>query len=534
MNAPLINLRLFFVPGLSLLILLAPFWRGLYFQTELLLALMFTAVLFLACLGEQFASGAEDFFQDPLDFAVLAMLFAYSLSLFSAVDIHAALLELLKFSGFFMVYWMAAQAAREERDFDRLLLAAYLAALGMAVIGLGAALGWIHLDGAWEEGHIRSTLQYHNALAIYLAALNVIGMALSLKTRGIIARLAYAGGNYLLVLVILGSLSRGTWLLYPVGLAGFILLIPAQYRRQAVYQIILFLGAGLTAGRFFFNSIKSEETLWAGFFLIVGLLMVLAVEALTRGDSSPGNQLDADDHKSGSNLEAPARPVLENWQNGLRRLCKSSLVIRITALMLLQLVFNGIAPNPVQGLIHYIVPETAIARADKLSPQDNSVQERGDTYHIAGQIIQDHPFTGVGGGGWEALYHSYADRLYWSNEVHNYYLKTWIEAGLLGILALLALGSLLLFKLIKTYPRTRKGTDGLSLWAAATAVVLLALHGLIDFELSMAAVGFLFYGLIGAIRAERLRWSLPMRKLYLGQRKSVYSLPGRSDPGNSC
>ncbi len=471
-------LRSFFLLGLYMLIFLSPFWRGLFFEQDLLPAVVLASIAFLLCIIDQFLARDNDFWREPLDIAMLALLLAYLLSIINAVHRHDAIVELLKISTFVMVYWMAVRAGKNERDFKRLLLAAYLAAVGMAIIGLGAAMGWVHFEGAYEQGHIRSTLQYHNALAIYLAAMNIVGLALSLRTERSLSRLAYTGGNYLLVVVILGSLSRGTWLLYPLAMGAFIFLIPAAYRRRAGYQLLMFIGAGLWAGRLFFNNLNHSQELAALAFLLIGLLLAMSANIIKLSPRFyPGN------------LE------------GKFKKSKSLLTVAGIALLILAIFFIA-NPTSLTGVMRYIVPDTAIARAQKTSVQDTSFKERLTTNKDALKIIAGHPVIGVGGGGWQALYHSYASSLYWVNEVHNFYLQIWLEAGTLGFMAAAALAFFFLRMLIRSRVLSREYPDSIEIWAVAAAVALMAVHSSFDFELSMAAVGFLFFALIGLLRGR--------------------------------
>lgn len=493
---PSSHLRPFFLLGVYMLTFLSPFWRGLYFEKDLLPAIVVAAIAFSICLADQLLARDSDFFPDPLDIAMLAMLLAYILSLIAAVHRHDAIVELLKICTFVMVYWMAFRAGKNERDFKRLLLMAYLAAVVMAIIGLGAALGWVHFEGAYEQGHIRSTLQYHNALGIYLAAMNIVGLALCLRTERSLSRLAYTGGNYLLLVVILGSLSRGTWLLYPLAMGTFVFLISVSYRRKAVYQLLIFISTGLLAGRLFFNNLNSSNELIAVTFLILGLMLSIAASMIKVSQLAFMDRLA----EKGINLKY--------------------LLAAVSIGMVLLAIFFISNPSSLSGVMRYIVPDAAIARAQKTSVQDGSFQDRLTTDKDALRIIKDYPLTGTGGGGWKALYHSYASRLYWINEVHNFYLQTTVEAGVLGLIALLAVAFFFLRLLLRARASSLDNPDDVLLWAAAVAVIIIAVHSSFDFELSMAAVGFLFFGLIGLIRGRTIKFKLDKRKSLEGEIRS--------------
>jgi len=467
-------LRPVFLPGLYALIFLSPFFRGLFFEDDFLLALIMTSAVFIICLADHWRNVNINFFGDPLTLAVMALLLAYIISTITAVHRHDAIIELLKMGSYVMVFWMAARVGDIEGDFQKLLLAAYLAAMGMAIIGLSASLGLIHWPGAWEDGHIRSSLQYHNALAIYAAAMNLVGLAFSLQTKSIFPRWAFTAGNYLLFLVIIGSLSRGTWLLYPLAMGSLVFLIPGEYRRKALEEIAVFMLAGFLASRFIFNYLSHAQQLSAGVFMLLGLLLAIAA-SMIKESAWVSDQLA---------------------KRGVKPRSLAIIALIGIALMMINFIVH---PASLTGFIKHVVPDTVVARTQKTSIQDNSFKDRLTTDLDSWKIIKDYPLTGTGGGGWKALYHSYASRLYWINDVHNAYLQTWVEAGILGFTALIAVILLLLRLIIKTWHIKRDNPDSILLWSTTVAVLLIAVHSSIDFELSIPAVAFLFFALTGLI-----------------------------------
>jgi len=468
-------LRLFLLLGLYLLIFVSPFLRGLYFEKQLVPAIILVTIVFFVLIIYKVLYEDNTFLQKPIDLIMPALLLSYGLSLLTAVHRHDAIVELLKVSSFVMMYYLGVQAGKSDRDFRRLLLAAYLAAVGMAISSLIAAVGWLQLAGVYADGYFRSPLQYSNALAIYLAAMNIVGLAIGLQAKQRFTQLAYAAGNYFLVIVIIGSMSRGTWFLYPLAMGALMYLIPAHYRRRAVYQLLAFTSTGILAGRFFLNNIQGAQETVAVTLLLIGLLLVIGVNRFYQPAISPAQMTE-------QGTKARLRLII-----GMI----SSLII-----------VCYISHASIGEKMHYLFPDSAITKIQKTSLQDSSFQQRLLTYGDALKIIKHYPLTGAGGGGWKALYHHYAASLYWVNELHSFYLQTWVSAGLFGLLCLIALAFFFIRMLIKARQVLMRNPDSIDLWGASIAVLLIALHSSIDFELSMAAIGFLFYAMIGAIRGR--------------------------------
>lgn len=472
-----LNLRPFFLAGFWFVLFTSPFMRGLFFAPELLTYQMIIAAAFAFCVYDQVLRRELPFFRSLLDWAVLALAAAYALSLLTAVHMRAAAGELLKAAAYFMTYWMALRAVRGEKDLDRLLHVAYLAGLGVAAIGLLAAARVFEFPGAFENGVIMSTLQYKNALAVYLAAVNAVGLGLSVKTERLLPRLFYAAGNLLLVVVILGTQSRGGWVLYPLAMAALIALLPKSCRWRAAYHLFIFLGCGLVTARVFFGHLPGAQGPALLQYLLAGLAAAAGCQALY--------------HLLALRLNREEVP------EATRRLVAAGGVVYIGAVLAVYLWYAA-AAFPVAAA--QLLPGRVIARAETISAHDPSFRQRLEYSRDALRIVKEYPVTGAGGGGWNALYHRYASTLYWSTETHNHFLQTWVEAGTLGLLALLAVWAGFVRLLVRFRRRAPGEGAAVSAWSAAVAALTLGVHSAFDFDLSLAALGILLYALFGAVR----------------------------------
>ncbi len=477
-----LNLRIFYMGGLLLALLISPFLRGLYFQSELLPVLILVGVAFIFCIYDQVLRRDPQFLNQPLDWAMALLIIAYLLSLLTAVHLRPAISEVLKVTAYFMVYWMAYRATLKKSGLHLILFSVYLAGLGVALIGIAAAAGLLEISGAYVSGRILSTLQYPNTLAIYLSAANIIGLALGVKSEKLIPRLFYALGNMLLIVVIVGTQSRGGWVLYPLAVALFIYLLNYSYRWRALYHLMIYLGCGLVAAQVFFNGLKNSPETVPTTGIVLGLAAVLILQTLY--------------HYLGVYLNR------DRVQEHTRKIVAIGGLLYL-ALVLMVYLWYASAAFPIA--FTNLLPSSAIARSQHISADEVSWQARMEFSGDAMKIVKDHPLTGTGGGGWEALYHSYADRLYWSNQTHNYFAQTWAEAGTIGFLGLLAI-SVLFLRLIwqlRRIVKRRENREEILVWAAAAAALALLIHSALDFDLSLAAIGLLLYSLIGSVKGRK-------------------------------
>ncbi len=493
-----INLRVFVYIGFVFLLFYPPFLRGLFFPPELLVTHMFTAFLFALCWYDQILRREVTFLRGPLDYTALAFVFVYVLSLIGAVNMRGAVGELLKVANYFMVYWIASRTVREEKDIRVLYRAIFLGAVGVAAVGLGAAMGIIEYPGAVEGNRINSTLQYPNTTATFMALATFLGLVLLAQSRTRPGKIIYAAGNMLLMTVIVASQSRGSWFLYPLVLILFFLGLPRQYRFKTLYNLVVALGVGLQAARVLLPRMQAGAGLSAAKYIILGAAVVIAAQW--------------------------AYDLVIAWlarrevREGTRRLLGAGVAAYAVVVALVYVVYTAQAVPSVGA---QLAPSAALNRAGTINNQDVGFVNRVDFSKTALKMALDYPLNGLGGEGWNALYHQYMPYLTFSSETHNYPAKVLVETGFPGLLALSGIWFFFLRHLYRLW-RTELADDSRALlWAGGTAAITLGIHSIYDFDLSMGAMGIILWGLWGIIRgAGKLylpgkdfipadRWRLP-------------------------
>ncbi|MDI3317739.1 MAG: O-antigen ligase family protein [Bacillota bacterium] len=508
--------------GALLLLAVTPFFRGLYFPFEQLVALLAAIPLAAWALALRFRRAPADpwslfrartagrvFRAHWPDVAAAGFLVAYLLSTLVAVDRRSAVQEDLKILLYLLVYLTIRLAglgygrpSPERAERAALAVAAVLAATGgaVAVAGIGVAAGSWQYNGAWDGTRLYSVFQYPNTLAAYLGASLLAALALWARGLGgeegggrpalrLLGLEALAVTAYVSLFAFVFTYSRGALLVLPVTALIGLFLLPPGRRLATVLEALVLLVALLpgsfglllrsfpqAAGALYRATAAGQAAppgsswaVWAT--LLAGLPVVLAgswLAALWGGRA--------------------ARAALA----GARRALPGAGAAGAVALGLW-------APS---GLLH-LLPAPLAERLSQINLGAYSAWSRLDWTGDALRLGLRDPVLGSGGGAWNALYHQVQAYPYWSTQVHNALAQIWVEAGAVGVLAFLAVWAGLLRALLRAVRATGRLQPERRALAAAvgSAALLLGLHSLIDFNLSLSAVSVALWALLAAAQS---------------------------------
>lgn len=476
---------------LAALLVLAPLGRGLFFPPELLLANAAAGALFLLLALDAAARGTRGGLIWA-DAALVVLVLAYGASTLGAVHVRPAVGALLTYLTYGAVYWAAARLSAREGHARAVLAACYAGVVATALVGALAAAGLLPVPGAWDGRSLMSTLQYKNAFAAYLATGCVAGMGLATAARSG-WRVALAGANALLVVLLFATQSRGGWMIFPVGLGLLWWWVPAAYRYRALFHAVLFVTAGLVAVRPFYGALTGgaggRALVWLAAAAAAAGLAQLAYEGLAAWLNRP---------------EVP---------DATRRLVARGGAAYMVAVTL---AYTAYAAGTAPTVAATVLPAQVAARLATIGAEDVSFQARLLFAADAVRVALDRPWLGGGGGAWNALYHQYQSTVYWTTEVHNHLAQVWVEAGILGLAGFLGLVAGLVWAGRRALARLPRGAAALTATAGAAAATLF-LHSVFDFDLSLAALGVALFGLAGVVRGTCAAHA-PAARLPFGER----------------
>lgn len=462
--------------AVGILIFYPPYFRGLFFGKEIFITHILTALVFIVSWVNKIRQKDYRFMQTPLDWAVAAYAGAYLLSLIGAVHIGDAVYGFLKALNYFIVYWLVTTVVKNYRDYENLLRILLAGAVGVALIGISAAVGYYNYPSAFKDGVINSTLQYPNTLGAYLSAMSLIALALWIRESRLIGKFIYGLASFLLILVVLATVSKGAWLALAAG--AFILLagLSGNRLKYLYYLGITLLSAGIAASQFI-PAIRAGKSSEALSWVLAGILIMLLGQGI--------------------------------WESLVwLKQKKGRVPVFIISGVLLVIGICGLF-KVIDNYHMELIPQTIIAEISGVQDLENSsFTSRSDFYRAGLNIVKDYPINGTGAGGWNALYHQYLNTLNWATDLHNHFLQVWVETGTIGLLAFLSMWLLMLRAVFKVYKKKREQETPLEwvlIWGSAAAALTMGFHACIDFDLTYMAMSMILWALFALVNAAFLQ-----------------------------
>jgi tetratricopeptide (TPR) repeat protein len=465
---------------LGLLLAWMPFPRGLYLDNVQFLAFWNAAIALGLALWLGSAAGMR-FRPTPARLGVAAVWLAYVLSLVVAVAFRQAVQEVVKVGLYAMSFLTvselarfrgtaAGEARRGERPWSRLCGPAGLglllwgSAVGLALVSLIAAVGVLPFETS-AGSRLFTFFGYPNSAGALVGAAFLLGVGLraqratgegTSKDRLIDAGLA--AGQWLLLATFLATMSRGAWLVIP----GAALVLLGFWRRGRRWEAV------------------AE-------FALTGLVALAALPLLPRVYGQPGPGLAV---LAGGLALAVAAGWLSRRFQALSS--RRQALLAGAAVLAVVLGFTALA-------VANAFPQVFLDRLQGFSLSERSVVERIAWTKDAFAVVRDHPLLGVGGGGWNSVYHEYQSYSYSAREVHNDFAELWLETGTVGFLAFLGFLGAVGWTLLRVHRRAKEDTAAAQALAAALAgaIAMLVAHSALDFNLALAAVGVVLWGLAG-------------------------------------
>ena len=522
------------------LISYSPVARGLFFRPDYTRFFMVVSIFFVAVLLDSLLRGTVLFRGDVVDWGMLALSALYALSSIRPVSKMEAVDGALRYGALLLTYLTARHIATEHGGRTLIAASVFISALVTSITGLGTAVGLMNFPGAYSNLRILGSLQYPNALAAYAMFASFTGYYLwSACSREIgWVRSLIGMGMYLLTVVIFCSQSRMTWLMYPVFLVVYALLIPREARGEFAGSAGITLLSTLGATPWFLRELSLNRPHAALAYLLAGAAGAVALESVRtyllpqfeeKARRRPGRTGDG----SGKLSTGPV------WTN------PGYIAGGLAAIIVLAVITTLAVPG-LRTAVSDLMPVQIIRRFASITAKDPSLLVRLFSLQDAFAIARDYPLLGTGAGGWNALYHRYQKVFYNYTETHSQFGQVAVETGFPGLTAYLAVWAGVLYAIYTTvriyrlkrreffadkagvaaapgvrsprrppeqrelekraFPVRFRGPAADAMAEAAafgTAALSLGAHSALDFELSLPAVMAALVSVIAALVSAR-------------------------------
>lgn len=461
--------------GVALILFISPYLRGLFFPPDLLIAQITIAATFFLWLLDRIIRHEGAIRLDLQDWAVLAFAGAYLLSVPHAVSAPGAWGAFFKAVSYTLVYFMVSRLVTTRPALRSVMSLLFWSGTGVALVGILGSAGYLYYPGAFDGRAMMSTFQYTNALASFLTVVSLIGLPLQTRTRKIAWQVLYSLGQLAILIALFCSQSRGGWLVYGGALLVYCIGLPRPALYRTIYVTLACLIDAVLVTRSFLPAVSAHNGAQALKILLVGIAALAALQLV----------VFAIDHLY---LKRAGHRTRQAVIIGAAVYC----AVALTGYVLL-------AGEGSPSTAAYYLPSPILARVQSIGGTDPSFLARLAFDLDALSIIKDNLLFGTGGGGWEALYHSYQKSQYFTTEVHNHFLQVGVEAGLLGLAAFLACWYGMVKRLLAAKKQQKQWPY---LWALGVGAAALGVHSFFDFQLSLPAIALLLWSLWALLRSR--------------------------------
>jgi O-antigen ligase/tetratricopeptide (TPR) repeat protein len=460
----------------SLIFLISPYFRGLFFHENYYWVSLLIHVLFLSTLALNFRKAKETLSSNKsLIGVMLAIPLIYTFSYWYSISPFYASNEAIDWFSYTVIFFMMLIWISTYNNSKNCLMILCWATLAW-IVGLVffADLRLLTYQDAVIWLRFASVFQYPNTYASIVSAFVVVGLMGLSKKGNYKVHLAYGLLMIPFLVSFLAAESRGGLLVLAVGL--FVAMFFLAWKEQILFMVysITAVASSFFGLQSYQHLIETEKYLGAGILILVISIFFALIVSLIHNFINARFALYS---KSRLKYIIPA----------------GTLVFFVSSIVLIGSKLGA-------GVLS-ILPQTLQDRVSTINFQQHSVQERFLFYKDSFQVWQDHFWLGAGGGGWRALFESYKSLPYFSTQAHSFYMQTLVEVGVIGSLFVFGFFAYVLFKGVQAYINLDDATKSNHnlLAPALVAVIVLMLHNTIDFNMSFGTYNLFLFTLLAII-----------------------------------
>lgn len=460
----------------SVIFLISPFFRGLFFYENYYWVSLLIQLLFLLTIILNMKQTKELLVSNKTLFVLIgSIVFFYTLSYwYSASSFYAASESLQWFSYItvFVMLWVWSTIYSPIKEWVWLLC--WITLIWIVGLVFLVDLGKLEFQDAILNRRFSSVFQYPNTLASIISAFVIAGLMAMSKRVQIMYLVMYGITMVPFMLTFLLTESRGGLLVFVLGWG--IGLIFLAWKEQILYTLYTGILIGMSFwGLTNYKELVTDKFLFKSALLVLGLSILFAIVVITV-------------------------QFFINRRFDLFSKSKLNLILPVSLTSLALFAIFSLGSKAGEKIIS-LFPAFLQGRVSSISLDNNSAQTRILFYKDSLALWQDHFWFGAGGGGWRVLFESYKSLPYFSTQAHSFYMQTLVEVGLIGTIFVFGFFLYVLLKGIWkhfTLDDEARGKHHL-LAPALVAVIILLLHNAIDFNMSFGTYNLFLFSLLAII-----------------------------------
>ncbi|MEA4964051.1 hypothetical protein, partial [Lutispora sp.] len=261
---------------IALILLVSPFYRGLYFRENYIPATIFISLIFTAYLAYKLLHKDYRIIDSYLDLAVLAIPVCYFISFLFGVNAKDGFDAVLLYSSYFMLYKIVSDVTKNDEKKRELTLNIIIAVIfAIGLISMFALFGLIEIKGAAVGSRLYGPFQYPNTTASVLGAGIVLTLNTLICSEKLIYKLAYQAALTTLLSAFIFTLSRGAYLTLAAVLFMNFILINAKGKMRLILNFIISAVAGsILIFKFYTNAGEAPSNMMPYYLLSILMCLV--------------------------------------------------------------------------------------------------------------------------------------------------------------------------------------------------------------------------------------------------------------------
>ena len=260
-----------------LLVLLPQYFRGGYFESAFIPYILGMSILMIIYMSRNYKEKREAIICRETDLLLLLLTILYGLTYFYAINKRGSIIEFIKYASFLSLFLVTTNIHKDNISKRRLIDLIILGGIVLCIIGIGTMVGTWEYTASYNGSRLSSTFQYPNTLAVYAASMYFLTMGQALIEEDLKKICLYGGGLFIFFSTMIFTYSRGMWLLFPLILLGFFIVLAANKKVQLFFYTLGSLMIALPASFIFLKHIsQAGNKLWGIYFAgIIGSAIVM-------------------------------------------------------------------------------------------------------------------------------------------------------------------------------------------------------------------------------------------------------------------